>query len=153
MPPDDAPTYEHTQIGYVVIAAMGVSFFGVVLPVLLYLPGADGADLWWGAVAVGGAGILFHALTIRIDDGTLTWYFGPRFWTNELSIDEIERVEQVRNSPWMGWGIRRLRDGWLYNVSGLDAVEVETNDGTVVRLGTDEPEALRRALERARDSA
>jgi len=146
MAPDDAPAYEHTQIGYVIIAVMGGSFFGVILPLLLFLPGPARGGLGFAAVMVGGAGLLFHSLTIRVHDGTLIWHFGPYFWTNELALDEIARVEPVRNTPLMGWGIRMLRNGWLYNVSGLDAVEIETQDGTVVRLGTDEPEALCRAL-------
>jgi hypothetical protein len=144
--------YRHTQIGYVIIAVMAGSVVGIIVPLMLFLPGGGGWGLWIGAAAVGGSGVLFHALTVEVADGTLTWYFGPHFWTNELPVDEIERVERVRNSPWMGWGIRRLRNGWLYNVSGLDAVEVETEDGTVVRIGTDEPDALRRALERAMEA-
>ena len=39
-----------------------------------------------------------------------------------------------------------LSDGWLYNVSGLDAVEIETSDGDVIRLGTDEPNQLSSVL-------
>lgn len=90
--------------------------------------------------------ILFSSLTVRVDDETLVWYFGPHFWTNTLPLSRIERVEGVRNSPWHGWGIRMLSGGWLYNVSGLDAVEIETSDGEVVRIGTDEPNQLSSVL-------
>ena len=36
--------------------------------------------------------------------------------------------------------------GWIWNVSGLDAVELLLGDGRVLRVGTDEPEALSRAI-------
>jgi hypothetical protein len=35
----------------------------------------------------------------------------------------------------------------LWNVSGLDAIEFDLRSGRRFRLGTDEPEALARALE------
>jgi hypothetical protein len=40
-----------------------------------------------------------------------------------------------------------LSDGWLYNVAGLDAVEIETTEGDVIRIGTDEPDRLANALQ------
>ena len=54
--------------------------------------------------------------------------------------------QTVRNKWYFGWGIRYLGTGWLYNVSGLDAVEIVQNDGKMVRVGTDEPDVLARAL-------
>jgi hypothetical protein len=37
----------------------------------------------------------------------------------------------------------------LYNVSGLDAVEITRQDGSRFRLGTDQPERLARTLSEA----
>lgn len=92
--------------------------------------------------AVVGSAALFGSLTIRVADDTLIWYFGPRFWRNTLSLDAIEHVETVQNAWIHGWGMQRMGGGWLYNVAGFDAVKVETTDGAVVRIGTDEPERL-----------
>jgi hypothetical protein len=39
-----------------------------------------------------------------------------------------------------------MGDGWLYNVSGLRAVEVGLKSGRKYRVGTDEPERLEAAL-------
>jgi len=55
---------------------------------------------------------------------------------------EIERCSPVRNKWYYGWGIRRLERGWMYNVSGLDAVEICMKNGKIYRIGTDEPETL-----------
>ena len=46
--------------------------------------------------------------------------------------------------------MRRLRDGWLYNVSGRRAVELELPGGRTFTIGTDEPDTLLAAIERAR---
>ena len=38
--------------------------------------------------------------------------------------------------------------GWLYNVSGLDAVAITLRDGRKFALGTDDPEGLVTAIRR-----
>ncbi|PSQ94403.1 MAG: hypothetical protein BRD30_00240 [Bacteroidetes bacterium QH_2_63_10] len=80
--------------------------------------------------------------------GTLRFYFGPGFWERCIPLDDVQRATSVRMSPIHGWGIHHTSHGWLYNVSGLDAVEIETSSETL-RIGTDGPERLRRAIEQA----
>ena len=58
----------------------------------------------------------------------------------------VRGVRQVRNKWWYGWGIRKIPKGWMYNVWGLDAVELEMESGKVFRIGTDEPDQLLGAL-------
>jgi hypothetical protein len=36
---------------------------------------------------------------------------------------------------------------WLWNVSGMGAVELQLKNGSRFRIGTDEPETLARAVE------
>ena len=79
----------------------------------------------------------------------LSWFFGPGFWKKSIELSQIHSVQSVRNKWWYGWGIRKIPNGWLYNVSGLQAVEVLFGDGQLVRLGTDEPEKLITAIESA----
>ena len=53
----------------------------------------------------------------------------------------------ARPQPWWyGWGIHLTPRGWLYNVGGLDAVELALNNGRTLRIGSDEAAALARAL-------
>jgi len=139
-----AARYEHTQVGYVVLGSvLGAGLLGWLPTLLIESPGIG---FWMSMGFLGiGAG-LFCSLTVRVTKDTLIWYFGPRFWRNSLPLSSIDRVEPVRNSPWYGWGIRMLSDGWLYNVSGLDAVEITTTDGNVIRIGTDEPGHLAAVL-------
>ncbi len=43
-------------------------------------------------------------------------------------------------------GIRKISGGWMYNMWGLDAVELEFTSGTVFRIGTDDSGNLIAAL-------
>ena len=47
---------------------------------------------------------------------------------------------------YFGFGIRLTQHGWMWNISGLDAVELTYHNGKKFRIGTDEPEALLEAL-------
>jgi hypothetical protein len=90
--------------------------------------------------------ILFASLTVEVRDNELRWYFGPGLWTYRLPLDEIENVAAVRNRWWYGFGIRKGPGFWLYNVSGLDAVELHLRSNEIRRIGTDDPQGLAAAL-------
>lgn len=96
-------------------------------------------------------GWLFGSLTVAIGGGIINWWFGPGFWKKGVSVADVTSAEAVRNQWWWGWGIRYYGKGWLYNVSGLDAVEITLETGKRIRLGTDEPEALVAAIREHRD--
>lgn len=90
--------------------------------------------------------VFFSSLTIAVDANEVSWYFGPGLWRYRVARDTIASVTIVRNSPLNGFGIR-MRPGWrLYNVYGLDAVEMRLQSGDVIRLGTDNPKGLEMAL-------
>ncbi len=55
----------------------------------------------------------------------------------------------MRNRWYYAWRIRYIGTDWLYNVAGLDAVEIILTSGTRTRSGTDEPAALVAALARS----
>lgn len=140
------PLYKHTQIGYVTGTALGAGALAALA--------ASRAELGWGGfLATGGllvGAVLFSSLTTIVDEDELRFYFGPGFWTRRFALDDIISVDVVRNSALYGWGIRYTHHGWLYNVSGLRAVELTIRGEGQLRLGTDEPEALKAALEQAR---
>ena len=112
--------YRHTQRG--------------TLTIILCLAFAafDAAIVWrsgqWPAAAVAvvlvAVALVFSSLTVEVGENELRWYFGPGFWSYRLPLDDIEAVAAVRNRWWNGFGIRRGPGFRLYNVSGLDAVEL-----------------------------
>ena len=134
--------YHHTQRGILIVV------------VCLALALLNAAIVWrsgqWSAaiilITLIAVALVFSSLTVEINGKELRWYFGPGFWTYRLPLDEIETVAAVRNHWWNGFGIR-MRPGFrLYNVSGLDAVELRLKSGDVRRIGTDDPQGLSAAL-------
>ena len=92
------------------------------------------------------AAVLFSSLTVEVGDHEMRWHFGPGLWNYRLPLDDISDVAVVRNHWWNGWGIRMAPGFRLYNVSGLDAVELRLKSSEVHRIGTDDPQGLAAAL-------
>ncbi len=146
--------YRHTQVGYATLAVLAAV---LAIPLVLALtvpsgPGATGAAVV--AVAVGvllsACAVVFSTLTVEVADGRLTWSFGPGGWLRRsVPLDEVEEAAPDRAPLGGGLGIHLTSRGWLYNVSGRRVVRVRLREGRQVLLGTDEPEALARAIRAA----
>ena len=91
----------------------------------------------------------FSSLNTEVDGQNLRWWFGKGFWRKTVPLADIASAEPVTNKWWWGWGIRYYGKGWLYNVSGLDAVEIILKSGKHIRIGTDDPQGLAKALSAA----
>ena len=89
---------------------------------------------------------LFWGLTVEVNKDVVRLYFGFGIIHRSILREHIAMVTQVRNRWWWGFGIRWTPHGWMWNISGLDAVELTYHDGKKFRIGTDEPEALLEAL-------
>ncbi len=139
--------YEHTQRGTVLLVTflltalllLGLGTLAPTVREVLYIV--------IGILAI--CGFLFSSLTIQITDRALRWQFGPGLIRKEVPLREIERAEVVETTFLQGWGIHYTSRGWLYNVSGFQAVAVNLKSGKRFLLGTDEPEELQTALRHA----
>ncbi|MEM7206398.1 MAG: hypothetical protein AAF434_01110 [Pseudomonadota bacterium] len=89
---------------------------------------------------------LFSSLKISIEDGYLRWRFGPGLIRGQVAVSDIRHAQRVRLRWHRGWGIRRTRTGWLYNVTGRKAVLIKLKSGKNFILGCEQPDALVRAL-------
>lgn len=125
-------TYQHTQRGKVILVAMIVGATGMAVGAVALRP------LLIGVPILALVGWLFHSLTIEISDGELHWRFGPGFIHKRVPLDQILSAEPVRTNLIEGWGIHLSRFGWLYNVSGYDAVAIRMKNGQHFALGTDQ---------------
>jgi len=85
---------------------------------------------------------LFHSLTIAIGERELCWRFGPGLIHKRVALAEITAAEPVQTTFLQGWGIHLTRQGWLYNVSGREAVAITLRSGRRFLLGTNEPQLL-----------
>ncbi len=143
--------YKHTQIGYAAI----VILVAVMVAILAKAVFQNGSGFDWKLHAIAGAAIFsiggaFSSMTIEVHSGELSWHFSIPWIRNGVQIKDISNVEAVRNPLIYGLGAHMIRRGWVYNVSGLDAVEVTLQDGTTLRLGTDQPDELLRAIKDAK---
>ena len=89
---------------------------------------------------------LFWGLTVEVNRDMVRLYYGLGIIHRSIPRERIATVTQVRNRWWWGSGIRRTPHGWMWNISGLDAIELTYRDGKKFRIGTNEPEALLEAL-------
>ena len=140
-------TYRKKQSAHALLSVLMVALVGGLL-----VAGISQPLFWAVGLLLALVGYLFSSLTVIVDDQAVRWHFGPGFWRKSIALDEISGVRSVRNKWWYGWGIRITPHGWLYCVSGLEAVELQTADGKTLRIGTAEPERLRLAIEAATKS-
>lgn len=130
-------TYQHKQRATLILAVLGVM---VLVDLLL---GAWLTRLAWLVIPVlMVCAWLFHSLTVEIAEGELRWRFGSGLIRKSVPLDQIISARAVRTNWLEGWGIHLSRYGWLYNVSGFEAVAFTTKNGKHFALGTDEPEKL-----------
>jgi hypothetical protein len=138
--------YQHTQPGTLMIVTGAVA--ALVCAAIAYSD--TGAARWLAATVALGMVILawlFSSLTVIVNDKDVQWYFGPGAWNYRTALGDIESARAVRNNWVNGWGIRMGSGFRLYNVSGLDAVELKLRDGDIRRIGTDDPAGLAAALQ------
>ena len=86
--------------------------------------------------------VLFTSLTTSVGDGFVDVRFGPGPIRRRIALSEIVSADIGRNRWYWGWGIRLTSQGWMWNVSGLSAVQLELTNGRRFRIGTDDAERL-----------
>ncbi len=87
--------------------------------------------------------LIFYQLTIKVSKDSVSFRLGIGLVGKSYPLSEIKSCKAVSNSALYGIGIRMLSNGWLYNVSGFKAIELQfKNRNSVVRIGTDKPEEL-----------
>ena len=135
--------YRHTQTGWAIIGAM-IAVAAVSLPIVAAI-GPSALPLVFVA-AILSVMAMFSTLTVVVDDTHLTFRFTFGLIRKRFALTDIRYYQTVRN-PWhYGWGIHLYPGGVLYNVSGFQAVELLLTGGTRLRIGTDEPGLVCRAI-------
>lgn len=138
--------YRRTQFGTLIVSLLGAS---ILIPVLITIRTGSQPVLSAMIGLLCGALFLFHSLTVEITSDDLIVRFGPGLIRKRFSLQQIRDVAVVRNRWYYGWGIRFTPHGWLYTVSGLDAVQIRLENGKQYRIGTNHPIELSRALVQA----
>jgi hypothetical protein len=140
--------YKHTQVGHFIIFMLIIGI-AVVIPALIF---SDQIFLIpFMIIAIFVIGGLFWTLTIEVTDLNLKFWFGIGLIHKSVLVADIATFTETRTSVFSGWGIHLTLRGWLYNISGLNAIEINLKNGKRFLLGTDEPQALCNALKKVQE--
>lgn len=91
----------------------------------------------------------FYKLTITLDNEYVSFSLGIGLFGKSYKISDIKSCKPVRNSVLYSVGIHMLPNGWLYNVTGREAIELQFNNKkSVVRIGTNQPEEISEIIQR-----
>jgi hypothetical protein len=143
-------SYKHTQVGFAIIIPVVAA---IIVFLVMLAAGRLMVPAWTAAVVVLVAPLMlafFGTLTISIEGERLLAKFGVGVVRKSIPLSRIESFQPIHMRWVHGFGIHWIPfHGWLYNVSGLKAVKIATKSGRRMYFGTDEPEALCKALEKA----
>jgi len=144
--------YSHRQTnGLMLIVVSLAAIFAI--GAVWFAPG----EVSWPAIVALILGLVlvrqFTSLTVVVTESGVETKFGSGVIRVKISTSNIKSVRVVRNSWILGWGIRLVPGGWMFNLAGFDAVELELLSGRLFRIGTDEPQQLEAALLQARSLA
>ncbi len=150
-------TYKHKQIGYLIlIVTLAVLVFFVSIYIMASLEPASvdsGANFLITTTMALVVFILlsFSTLNVSIDESYIKVKFGYGIFQKKILLQEISSIKTVKNKWYYGFGIRLWLwpTMWIFNVSGLDAVELTMKNGKIYRIGTDEPAELNSAIKQA----
>ncbi len=122
----------------VVVAVRGAVPSVLVVPLLL--------------VAVGVL-LAFARLVVDVDHEAITVAFHFLWPKRRILISEVRSAEAMTYRAFLdygGYGVRLGLRGWAFNVSGDHGVLVETKNGSRLMIGSQRPQELEAAIERAK---
>jgi hypothetical protein len=142
--------YSHSQFGWPMAVGSGLAL-GFATVVLVSVSDETRAAASWTIVAlyatIGLAFAAFYRLRVTVDPDRILAVFGIGLIRKEIPVADVLRADVVRTRVWWGYGIHWTPSGWLYNVAGRHAVRLEVRGGRAMMIGTDEPDALKAAID------
>lgn len=140
--------YSHRQIGIQSLIAHAVGI--VVLAWVFFRVALVGVSVpMFAALAIMlvVSLVTFTSLHCEVDGEQFRARFGIFGWPGKcVPLADIAGALPTRTAIISGFGIRVTTRGWLYSVSGRDAVIVGMRDGKQFLIGTDEAIALAEAI-------
>lgn len=81
--------------------------------------------------------LLFYGMTTLIDNDKIVISFGIGLIRKRVVIRDIKYAQPVQTPWYYGYGIRWIPNGWLFNVSGSDAVQINfKHHKRIITIGT-----------------
>jgi len=127
-------SYRRIQRGTPLLMTYGLIAAGIV--VFFVLSGASTPLIPSVAVfLLAAAACFFCCLTVSVSPDQITLRFGVSPIRKSFPVRDVSTAGIVRNRWYYFWGVRYTPHGWLYSVSGLDAVEIVLKNGASTELG------------------
>ena len=141
--PDEFTPYKHTQVGWTIIF---IAFISASL--VISVPVSTTVMLWVVTPIFVAILTLFSTLTIEVAQDQISWRFGVGLVRKSIRLTQVSSAEPANNPWYHGFGIRYnpAHGYWLYNVSGPHTIELTLSSGGKIKLGTDEPVFLHKAI-------
>lgn len=139
------PVYRNTQPGtllrFILLAAL-IAF-------LLFGSATNGWVVSVAAILMV-ALACFHSLTTEVYADSIVIWFGVGLIRRTIMLSKVQSCSVARTPWYVGWGIRLMPGGgWLWNVSGLESVELQYVEGDRFRVGSNRPQDLAAAISEA----
>jgi len=135
--------YKHTQIGYLLIIMLGAAT--LLIGNLMIATDFNPTTVLMLAFMVLCLGS-FATLTVEVDNRAVNLRFGIGLIRKRFLLEDVEAYRVVKNPLYYAWGIHVIPNGWIFNVSGLEAIELQMKNGRQYRIGTDDVEGLSNAV-------
>jgi hypothetical protein len=95
-----------------------------------------------------GTFLFFYGMTVSVDEKQIIIKLGIGFYRRKIDLSLIKSVESITYPSYYGYGIRLIRNGILYNVSGNHAVRLTfKNSKRVILIGTNDWDNLKAVIE------
>ncbi|MDD1729045.1 MAG: hypothetical protein LUQ50_08235 [Methanospirillum sp.] len=140
--------YSHRQVGIVQIWA-SIAALAIILGTGYFIP--EMLPLFMIVSFILGLSLLlFSTLTVEVRNDIVWILFGPiHLIRRKIPLEFILDFSQVVTPWYYGWGIRYIKNGTLYNISGYEGIEIDMPGKKRIRIGTDDQEGLIEAIEMA----
>lgn len=131
--------YREFQFGWVLVVT-AVIILALSSYVFIFNVGTKPMELWSFLLVTGMMGLataLMYGMSTEVGNGIIRVSFGIGLINRSINLNDVKEVAIVRNPWYYGWGVRLIPNGWLYNITGSDAVEVKLNNSNrIVRIGS-----------------
>jgi hypothetical protein len=136
--------YQHTQRGRLLPGLLAAGL--AVTAFLTLITGLNPVGMA-ACLVLAGCVAEFRSLTVTVDQEAVRVRFGLGLLRHSFPLADIRAARPIRVHWYDGIGIHFTSHGLLYNVGGLDAVEIELPGDRRASIGTDDPAALATAIQ------
>lgn len=143
--------FRHTQIGIPALVTSIPMILGSLAALLFGAPDIGMSILFSIISCIGFVLLLFgHALTIKVYEKGVEWYFGFGFLRKHVGFDEIISVQKEEDANSLSYGVSFTKRGVLYNVSGKEAIRLHLRTpwrkAKIIEVGTDRADQVMAAI-------